>query len=468
MRYLYVFATILFCVQAKSQHLPSASYAADYNVKKEEIRPLKKGDYIPNVLFVSKENFPENVRSVHDFKGKLILLDFWSTGCPSCIAAFPKMDRLQKKYGDRLQIILMNPWETTEKISERWANRRKGATVVYPAIPRVSGDAIWKELFPATSVPHHVWLDEEGKILAVTGGYNANETTIEALLSGKEKHMLLKPANDRMDLSQKSFIETISNGLILPETGVNIYSYYEGDGAGVYGIDELDVIDSTANTIRSTFINVSPLGMAKKLFRYVGKSDNVKEFLFNDRIFLETTNQSVFKEKVPDEMIDAWASKVRFCMEGIMPLQKKDSIYPYLFDRFRSFIRDKYKMSIAIEERVKQCLVLIRKPGTNLLTSNGGKKEKIYSKTGDSTDMIYSDTPFQSIVYDMEYQINGNTDDRYTVFNEVLFKGNVDMRIPNIYGQRQRLPDLKKALNNYGLDLIEADRKVKVFVVKDL
>jgi thiol-disulfide isomerase/thioredoxin len=36
-----------------------------------------------------------------DYKGKVVLLDFWATWCGPCIAIMPELGEIQKKYGDR-------------------------------------------------------------------------------------------------------------------------------------------------------------------------------------------------------------------------------------------------------------------------------------------------------------------------------------------------------------------------------
>jgi thiol-disulfide isomerase/thioredoxin len=43
--------------------------------------------------------------SSNDWRGKVTIVNFWATWCPPCRAEIPDLVALQKKYGDRLQII---------------------------------------------------------------------------------------------------------------------------------------------------------------------------------------------------------------------------------------------------------------------------------------------------------------------------------------------------------------------------
>jgi len=83
-----------------------------------------------------------------ELSGKTVLLDFWGTWCPPCIAAFPKLSRIQADLGGAEFQVLGLAFEsgTPEEVAEFVT----GYDVRYPVIvidDRVA-DAFEIEFFP--------------------------------------------------------------------------------------------------------------------------------------------------------------------------------------------------------------------------------------------------------------------------------------------------------------------------------
>src|SRR5258708_25046678 len=43
--------------------------------------------------------------SLHDYRGKVVVLNFWSAHCAPCIAEMPSLVQLQKRMGDKITVV---------------------------------------------------------------------------------------------------------------------------------------------------------------------------------------------------------------------------------------------------------------------------------------------------------------------------------------------------------------------------
>jgi thiol-disulfide isomerase/thioredoxin len=61
-------------------------------------------------------------KEVHlaDFKGKVVVLDFWATWCGPCISSFPHTQKLAAKYKDQDVVVLASGTSDTIAAFKKW------------------------------------------------------------------------------------------------------------------------------------------------------------------------------------------------------------------------------------------------------------------------------------------------------------------------------------------------------------
>ncbi len=116
-----------------------------------------------------------------DFKGKLVVLDFWATWCPPCREEIPGFVELYKKYNkDGLVIVGISLDEQGPSVVKPFMQKYQ---INYPI---VMGDSKTTELFgKIESIPTTFIIDREGRITSKHVGLVAKakfESEIKKLL----------------------------------------------------------------------------------------------------------------------------------------------------------------------------------------------------------------------------------------------------------------------------------------------
>uniref|UniRef100_A0A7C4TCJ4 TlpA family protein disulfide reductase n=1 Tax=candidate division WOR-3 bacterium TaxID=2052148 RepID=A0A7C4TCJ4_UNCW3 len=110
---------------------------------------------ISNLDFTLKSIDGETV-SLSDFKGKVVLLDFWATWCPPCRRSIPHLISLYEKYKDRGVIIIGISSEEEGTIR----NFRDENGITYPLL---LGTSEVFQKYKVSAIPHTVFIDKKGK-----------------------------------------------------------------------------------------------------------------------------------------------------------------------------------------------------------------------------------------------------------------------------------------------------------------
>ncbi|ERJ60031.1 hypothetical protein M472_14800 [Sphingobacterium paucimobilis HER1398] len=151
----------------------------------EQIKPLAIGDTLPELPFHQVINYPKEKLKLSDFKGKLLILDFWNTWCSACLASFPKLSSLQRIYKDQLMILPVVSGRTSRKKEFVDFYKMRAEMGVPIELPSIVEDTILMNLFPHKSLPHIVFIDNEGVIRLISGSVDLNSENINEILEGR-------------------------------------------------------------------------------------------------------------------------------------------------------------------------------------------------------------------------------------------------------------------------------------------
>ncbi|MGJ7032306.1 TlpA family protein disulfide reductase [Niabella hirudinis] len=166
--------------------------AAQENV----IKPLTIKDTVPDIIFSNLYNHPAKTIRLSDFKGKLVILDFWAAWCGGCVYKLSALDSLQQRYAAKLQIISVNctkrTKDTPEKIAALLRQWQQANGKTFSPLVVADSSSLFKKMFPHRSIPHYVWISPEGTVAAITGSEELTEQNINALLKGQSPPLPLK------------------------------------------------------------------------------------------------------------------------------------------------------------------------------------------------------------------------------------------------------------------------------------
>lgn len=136
----------------------------------------------------SLQDIDGNTVSLSDFKGKIVILDFWATWCTPCKKSFPAMQMAVDKYKDdpNVKFLFIHTWEKEENATISAINYLKENNYSFKLLMDLK-DPITKsnkviESFKVTGIPTKFVIDGKGNIcFKVTGFSGGNEAAVEEI-----------------------------------------------------------------------------------------------------------------------------------------------------------------------------------------------------------------------------------------------------------------------------------------------
>lgn len=405
--------------------------------QKQELLKLSIGDTLPDIKVVNVYNYPTSSIQMSDLKGKLVILDFWATWCGSCINAFPKMEELQKKFSDKIQILLVNAESTKddERKVDTLFKRKKDLTGYYTSLPYILKEKQLSLFFPYRYVPHYVWIGKGGVVLAITASREVTEKNIQKVLKSKKSNEFsLHMKEDVFDFDYTKPLFVNGNG---GNDDAFLYrsimsGYKEGLGRKS-GSSEID-----SNRIRFFSINTPILSLIKSGFK--------KEMdLPRSRILFEGQKANALKSLSGNDYTNL------LCYELIIPSSSKKVIAQYIKEDIERFLQ----LTVKRRKMDSKCLILtLSKPSKDHEVLKGDMHIQLDTKY---LRKYIQNAPVCSIAYYLSPFLD------IPIVDETNSSQKVSIYFDNLYNKSAIVKSLEKA----GFKISEGRRELEFAIITD-
>lgn len=408
-----------------------------------DIKPLQIGDTLPNITFNNIINYKSTSAKLSDFNNKPIIIDFFATWCSGCIEALPHLDSLQRRFGDRIQILVVSR-EPIAKINAFLGQYQIGRDLILTFIAQ---DTILPKYFPHRLIPHEVIINSN-VVKAITYPEFIEQDHLRSLLSTGEIDLPLKQDLTEFDRKKPLFKNDIGNAL---DIALNQFLLTKSIG----GISGMGGTIFSADSLRKRIYYFN----APMLQIYLRAANITNNY---NRVILEVGDKSKYIQ--PSENSVEWMKNNYYSIEVIVPGQWTSRMVNSWILQELNLCQD---VKVSVQQRDVQCWVL--KKGNNRKVdpplSNDQLNQTIKLRSGVMSPK--KDYKFKSIK-DLINVLNNQTVGSPLVpivIDETGDNSTLDIHLST--SNIQNLSTTAIALKKYGLKLVPAVRKLEMLVVQD-
>jgi cytochrome c biogenesis protein CcmG/thiol:disulfide interchange protein DsbE len=103
-------------------------------------------------------NLDGTTSKLSDYKGKVVILNYFASWCAPCKEELPELEAFQKNYGDKYHFLMINRGETMDKINKVTENNKAGMNYLFDYNAKVS------KMYNVTGQPETFVIDKQGII----------------------------------------------------------------------------------------------------------------------------------------------------------------------------------------------------------------------------------------------------------------------------------------------------------------
>ena len=128
----------------------------------------------------SLQDMDEETHTLSDYRGKVVLVNFWATWCPPCRKEMPALEALYKKLGtDDFAVLAVNQWEDPDHVFTY-----TGDLNVFPSFPILfDPESAISQDYGVKGLPTSFLIDKKGRLAyRAVGGRDFDHPEVEKLI----------------------------------------------------------------------------------------------------------------------------------------------------------------------------------------------------------------------------------------------------------------------------------------------
>ena len=387
-------------------------------------QPLNIGDQLPDWSFKPLVNETRDV-SLSEYKGKVILIGFWSSSCSVCLNMLPKLAELQSDLKKNLKILLISESEDTESVKSRFERRKHLKSL---GIPLMIKDIQFEKLFPHDTNPHVVIVDTNGKIVGITGIDGLEKIKIEKLFNGERVTYPIKELERTIDSKRPAYTTVVDSTTFM----YNSILTKEVKGLG----PNFSFSRIQNSKFRLLASNLTFMQLYSHAYNPLVKI-NPNEF--HSRIVIDNKEDSDYDR--------------RYCYELIIPINRTENMNLKSLAYMQQDLDRFFQVESSVEKRNVSCYVISSKDSAGSINEN-----EFYIQKWLTTTEI-SNAPISTIAALIKNLLNDKP---------VVVEGNLRKKFSMILQQHyNNLNELRNDLTKHGIDINIENKVVDFLIIKN-
>jgi thiol-disulfide isomerase/thioredoxin len=405
------------------------------------------GQPMPDFKLTNVKYFHSTSASLQDFKGKWLFLDFWFTGCATCIKSFPHASKYSDEFKNEINWVMVglnnNRYPDVEQFYEKFRKKYNLELIS-------SYDSLLSVRWGIRSMPHIIVVNPEGIVYAITGGHDLSSEKIKALIKG-EKVKLNPKDPARVDFEADSLMNYKDKILYQ-----SVLTKWNGEmqWAGIPLNHYLDQKLYKKYTYK--FAMVPLITLYKRA--YVGLSnweltDTAYYGKFYPKLLLEVKDSSLFDY---DFGADLGKGTYNYSLSIPETEMSRENLMKYMQDDLHRY----FKFETSLETRTLPVWKLVAtKNATAKLKSKGGATS--VTEGNIMAGFTFRNYPAKMLLLYVSFCMIHY---QPPFIDETGLQGNIDFTID---ADMTSIEDVRRELRKQGLDLVRDTREMKAIVIRD-